>query len=81
MSGLHHAVRSQSCSTKARAMAALFPAVPMQVLAVSPNVVATPAATLFSSFPKKIINKTVGGMQTEEGTSLGLHVIFMFCKD
>lgn len=79
MSGLHCAVTSsQSCSTKATA---LSPAAPMQVLAVSLNVVATPTATLFNSFQKKMSNKTIGDMQTEEGImSLGLHVTLMFCK-
>lgn len=63
-------------------MTALLPAAPMQVLAGSLNVVVTPTSTLFNSFPKKISNKTVGGVQTEEGTmSVGLHVTLMFCKD
>lgn len=83
MRGLHHAVTlSQSCSTEASAMTALFPAAPMQVLTVSLNVVATSTGTLFHSFPKKISNKTIGGVQTEEGTTcLGLLATLMFCKD
>lgn len=83
--GVHRAVRSsQSCSTETTTTTALFPRAPIitQVLAVSVNAVAIPAATLFNSFPKQISNKTVGGVQTEGGTmSVGLHVTFMLCKD
>lgn len=73
---------SQSCSTETTT--ALFPRVPIitQVPALSVNAVATPAATLFNSFPEQISNKTVGGVQTEGGTmSVGLHLTFMLCKD
>lgn len=81
MSGLHRAGReSHSRSTQATAMTALFTALSMQVLPVSLNVLATPAATLFNSFQKKISNNW--GVQTEEGTmSPGLHVTLVFCKD
>lgn len=85
MSEAHRAVRSsQSCSTETTTTTALLPRAPIitQVLAVSVNAVAAPAATLFNSFPKQISRKTVGGVQTEGGTmSVDLHMMFMLCKE
>lgn len=81
---MHRAVRSsQSCSTETTTTTALFPRVPIitQVLALPVNTLATPAATLFNSFPKPISNKTIGGIQTGGGImSVGLLVTFMVCK-
>lgn len=81
---MHRAVRSsQSCCTETKTTTALFPRAPIitQVLALSVNTLASPAATLFNSFPKQISNKTIGGMQTGGGIlSVGLLVTFVVCK-